>query len=360
VLKLTAKIRLNADADQRKALLETIEQANACCNWVSEYAWSHQIFPQFSLHKLLYYKAKELFPLSAQVVVHVFAKVADAYKLDKKTQRYFAEHGAISYDSRILTFKPDAVSIWTTDGRLKIPFSAGERQKELLKSQQGESDLIYHKGKFYIASTCDVPDPEPSMVEDFLGVDFGVKTIAATSDGKKLSGSKVNNIRYRHRSLRSKLQKKCSRSAKRKLKQLSGKESRFAADVNHVISKQIVAEAKGTQRGIAMEDLKGIHDRVTVRKKQRATLRSWSFSQLRSFVEYKAKMMGVPVVAIDPRNTSRECSACGHIDKRNRKTQDKFVCLGCGFSLHADINAAINIRSRANRQVANRSELCCA
>src|ERR1700689_2974941 len=75
VLKLTAKIRLNADADQRKALLETIEQANACCNWVSEYAWSRQVFPQFSLHKLLYYQAKERFRLSAQVVVHVFAKV---------------------------------------------------------------------------------------------------------------------------------------------------------------------------------------------------------------------------------------------------------------------------------------------
>jgi putative transposase len=195
VLKFTAKIRLNADADQRKALLETIEQANACCNWVSEYAWSRQVFRQFSLHKVLYYKAKELFPLSAQVVVHVFAKVADAYKQDKKTQRRFAQHGAIRYDSRILTFKPDRVSIWTTAGRLKIAYSAGERQKELLQSQHGESDLISHKGKFYIASTCDVPDPKPSMVDDFLGVDFGIQTIAATSDGKKLSGSKVNNIR---------------------------------------------------------------------------------------------------------------------------------------------------------------------
>ena len=358
VLKLTANIRLNANADQRKALLETIEQANACCNWVSEYAWSRQVFPQFSLHKLLYYQAKERFRLSAQVVVHVFAKVADAYKLDKKTQRRFASHGAISYDSRILTFKPDRVSIWTTAGRLKIAYSAGERQKELLQSQQGESDLIYHKGKFYIASTCDVADPEPSRVEDFLGVDFGVKTIAATSDGKKLSGSKVNHIRYRCRSLRSKLQKKCSRSAKQKLKQLSGKEARFATDVNHCISKQIVAQAKGTQRGIALEELKGIHDRVTVRKKQRATLRSWSFNQLRAFLTYKAALAGVLLVAVDPRNTSRECSHCGHTAKQNRKTQDEFTCVQCGFALHADINAAINIRSRASRQVANRSELC--
>jgi putative transposase len=176
---------------------------------------------------------------------------------------------------------------------------------------------------------------------------------AATSDGKKLSGSKVNNIRCR--SLRWKLQKKCSRSARRKLKQLSGKEARFATDVNHCISKQIVAEAKGTQRGIALEELKGIHDRVTVRKKQRATLRNWSFHQLRAFLTYKAALAGVLLVAVDPRNSSRECSHCGHTAKENRKTQDKFACVQCGFALHADVNAAINIRSRASRQVESSS-----
>ena len=349
---------MNADNDQRKALLDTIEHANACCNWVSEQAWKLRVFGQYSLHKLLYKTARERFPLSAQVVVRVFAKVADSYKLDKKTQRRFAKHGAIGYDSRILTFKPEVVSIWTTEGRIKVGYSAGERQKELLRSQQGESDLIYHHSKFYLAATCDVPDLATEPVDDFLGVDFGIKTIAATSDRKTLSGSQVNHVRHRHRRLRSKLQARCSRSAKRKLKRLSGREFRFATDVNHCISKQIVAEAKGTQRGIAVEDLTGIHERVTVRKKQRAVLRSWAFHQLRFFLTYKAACAGVPLLAIDPHNTSRECSACGYTAKGNRKTQDKFVCLECGFALHADINAALNLRSRANRQVANRSELC--
>jgi putative transposase len=349
---------LNADSDQRKALLDTIERANACCNWVSERAWKRKVFGQYSLHKLLYHTARKRFSLGAQVVVGVFAKVADAYKLDKKTQRRFAKHGAIGYDSRILTYKPDVASIWTINRRIKIAYSAGERQKELLKSQQGESDLIFRCGKFYLAATCDVPDPTPEPVQDFLGVDLGVKTIAATSDHTTLSGSRINNVRHRHRRLRSKLQARCSRSAKRKLKRLSGREFRFATDVNHCISKQIVAEAKGTHRGIAVEELTGIHDRVTVRKKQRAVLRSWAFHQLRFFLTYKATCAGVPLLAIDPRNTSRECSACGYTAKGNRKTQSEFVCLDCGFAFHADINAALNIRSRANRQVANRSELC--
>jgi len=358
VLKLTAKIRLNPSGHQKAALLDTLEKANACCNWISEGAWGRKVFGQFSMHKLFYAEARNRFPLSAQVVVRVIAKVADAYKLDRKSQRRFAKHGAIGYDSRILRYKADAVSIWTTNGRETISYSAGDRQRELLKSQQGESDLIYHRGKFYLAATCDIPDPDPATVDDFLGVDFGVKTIAATSDGKRMSGSMVNNVRFRHRRLRERLQRCGSRSAKRKLKRLSGKESRFATNVNHVISKQIVAEAKGTHRGIAIENLKGITERVTVRKKQRAVLRSWSFFQLRNFIQYKAILAGVIMEAIDPRNTSRECSECGHIAKENRRTQESFACIACGHAEHADINAARNIRCRAIHKLANRSELC--
>jgi hypothetical protein len=78
--------------------------------------------------------------LSAQVVVLVFAKIADAYKLDKETHRRFSKHGAIGYDSRILTYEQEVVSHWT--GTIEVGYSAGGRQKELLKSQQGESAAI--------------------------------------------------------------------------------------------------------------------------------------------------------------------------------------------------------------------------
>jgi putative transposase len=358
VLKLTAKIRLNSTPEQGRAMLDTLEQANACANWISGEAWQRKVFGHYSLHKILYAEARQRFPLSAQIAVRVLAKVADAYKLDKKSQRSFRKHGAICYDSRILRYKVDNVSIWTTGGRLTIGYSAGDGQKELLKSQQGESDLIYHRGKFYLAASCNAVDPEPMVVDAFLGIDMGIKSIAADSDGSTHSGSEVNNVRYRHRALRTKLQSRGSRSAKRKLRDLSGKEARFAADVNHCLSKQIVTLAKGTHRGVAVEELGGIRERVTVRRKQRVQLHSWSFFQLRSFLAYKARLSGVPLVAVDPRNTSRQCSACGHIDKASRKTQAKFVCVSCGHAAHADTNAARNIRDRATCQVANRSELC--
>jgi IS605 OrfB family transposase len=88
--------------------------------------------------------------------------------------------------------------------------------------------------------------------------------------------------------------------------------------VNHCISKKLIQTAKGTGRGIALEDLTGIRDRARFRREDRAKFHGWSFSQLRAFVEYKAQLSGLPVVAVDPRNTSRTCSACVHCEKANR------------------------------------------
>src|SRR6266566_4819317 len=73
---------------------------------------------------------------------------------------------------------------------------------------------------------------------------------------------------------------------------------------------------------------------------------SWSFGQLRSFLSYKAALAGVCLHLVDPRNTSRTCSVCGHCEKANRKSQADFHCVQCGFRCNADWNAAVNI-SRA-------------
>lgn len=157
----------------------------------------------------------------------------------------------------------------------------------------------------------------------------------------------VNGLRKRHAKLRQRLQKKGTKSAKRLLKKRRRKEHRFAIDINHRIAKRLVAKAKDTGRGIALEDLKGIHEQVTVRKAQRRVQHSWVFRQLRSCIQYKARLAGVPVMLVDPRNTSRTCPQCGLIDKRNRPDQAHFRCIGCGFAGPADTIAADNIARRA-------------
>ena len=348
VMKLTAKVKLVTNQIPHAALKETMARANAACNWISDLAWEKQVFQAFAIQKLAYHPVKEKFRLTAQLVIRCISKVADAYKLDKKAKRTFRPDGAICFDDRILKWHLDKqlVNIWTTSGRLKIPYVGGDRQLALLVSRQGESDLIFQNDVFYLAATCNVEQPSPSDVTEFLGVDLGIAEIASDSDGKHYSGSMVKSVRYRHRRLRTKLQKKQTRSAKRRLKKMAGKEARFAKDVNHCISKQIVADAKRTGRGIALEDLKGILDRVRARRKQRSVLHSWAFAQLGLFITYKAALAGVPMVFVDPKNTSRECSVCGHIAKDNRPSQSKFRCVSCGYEANADFNAAVNIRGR--------------
>src|SRR5260221_12181889 len=349
-MKLTAQIKLQPTEEQGKLLKETLERANVVCNAISEYAWENRLFNQFKLHKALYYALRSESGLCAQMIVRCLGKVAHSYKLDKKSKRVFNEHGSIPYDNRILGYQQSeqAVSIWTLNGRQKMPYQCGDRQHELLKHQKGESDLWFHNGEWYLLATCEIEEPTPAEVDTFLGIDRGIVNIAVDSDGEIHKSSGVNNIRHRHRSLRRKLQIKGTKSAKRRLRKLAGKEQRFANNTNHCISKSIVVKAQDTKRGIALEDLGGIRDRVTVRKPQRTTLHSWAFDGLEQKILYKARLYGVKVVHVDPRNTSRTCPECGCIDKHNRSSQSRFKCVACGFSGLADHIAAINIGRRAS------------
>ncbi len=357
-VKLIAQVKLLPSKGQAQALKETLERANAACDAISAGAWENKVFKQYALHKLTYHEAKHGLNLSAQVIVRCIAKVADAYKLDRETKRTFRRHGAIAFDDRILSWKTDKqiVSIWTVAGREKIPYTCGERQKRLLESRIGETDLVYRKGSFYLLAVCEVPEPTPGDVDDVLGVDFGVVKLATTSDGEVFSGTEVEKTRQRYHTRRQTLQQaaekakqrgKRPKQIRRALKRAKGKESNFRSHTNHVISKQLVRTAQDTSRGIAIEELKGIRERTRFRKSQRARMSGWSFFQLRQFLEYKSRLNGVRLVTVDPRNTSRTCHECGHCEKANRRTQEQFECQSCGHRSLADFNAALNIRAKA-------------
>ncbi|HZR98761.1 MAG TPA: transposase [Chloroflexota bacterium] len=347
-MKLVANLKLTPTHEQAARLRATVERANAACNWLSAEAWTTRTFGQYALHRLAYQAVRARFGLTAQMAVRCIAKVADAYKADRERQRTFRPLGSIAYDDRILRFKRgDQVSLWTLDGRQVVAFVCGERQRALLAHRQGEVDLCYVRGHWYLNVVCDVPDPVPFLPADVLGVDLGIVNLAVDSDGTTYSGERIEHHRrvYQHR--RRNLQRKGTRAAKRKLRALSGRQARYQAHTNHSISKAIVATAQRTGRAIALEDLGGIRNRVTARRRQRARLANWAFYQLGSFIQYKARQAGVPLVRVDPRNTSRTCPRCGVIDKANRPTQALFLCTSCRFSAPADVVAAGVIATRA-------------
>jgi putative transposase len=348
---VTESLKLAPSPEQADALLATIRACNAAASRAAEVAFEHKMANKIRLQPLVYGELRERFGLSSQMAVRAISKACEAYKsAGKKSLPTFRPLGAIAYDQRILSWKGrDRVSILTLGGRTIIPVVyQGRWLATTGTTMRASADLIYRDGNFYLAVVIDVPEPpkgpEP---EEWLGVDLGIVNLATDSDGANYSGKAVRAIRYRNRQLRARLQSKGTKSAKRLLRKRRRKESRFARDMNHVVSKKIVREAKGTGRGIKLEDLSGIRDRVTVKKAQRADRDSWAFCQLRQFVGYKAAIAGVPVVLVDPRNTSRECPECGHIDKRNRPTRDVFCCKRCGLAGPADHIAARNIAGRA-------------
>jgi IS605 OrfB family transposase len=347
-MKQTLAVKLAPSPEQAASLLATMGRFNAACDAIAAVAFHERCANKVALQKLVYYEVRERFGLSAQMTIRAIGKVVDAYKRDRTRKPRFRAHGAVPYDERIMSWKGvEAVSLLTLDGRAVIPVRLGPYQEARIDRRQGQADLVERDGVFFLYVTLDVPEVPPGEPADYLGVDLGVVNVATDSDGTVYAGATLTGVRHRHRRLRARLQAKRTRSARRLLGKRRRKESRFARDVNHRISKAIVATAKDTRRGIALEDLTHIRSRVSVHRSQRATLHSWSFGQLRAFVAYKAALAGVPVVFVDPRNTSRTCPACGCVDRANRLSQSVFSCQHCGFAGHADAVAAVVIGRRA-------------
>jgi IS605 OrfB family transposase len=347
-MKLTVQIKLQPSQEQFEWLKETMRKFNEACDYISVAARQNGCTSKYALQKLVYYDVKSRFGLTAQMVIRAISKVIEAYKRDRTKLCQFKPFGAVTYDQRILRLKGlDTANLWTVQGRQNIPFVVGEYQKQHLPRVKGQADLVLVDGSFYLLAVVDVPEPPKRMTKDVIGIDLGIVQIATDSTGEQFSGATVENERQRISGHRQRLQKRGTRSAKRRLKKVARKESRFRRDVNHCISKKLVEKAKDSDSAIALEDLKGIRKRTTVRKSQRAKHSGWSFSQLREFISYKAALNGIPVFVVDPRNTSRECSCCGFVSEANRKSQSEFACVSCGHSENADINAAKNIASRA-------------
>jgi IS605 OrfB family transposase len=113
--------------------------------------------------------------------------------------------------------------------------------------------------------------------------------------------------------------------------------------INHCLSKALVTQAKEQNQALALEQLAGIRSRVKGSKRFNRMMSGWAFAQLRRFIEYKAALAGVQVLAVDPRSSSRTCSRCG---ERGIRDGADFSCKACGFHLHADLNAARNLCQR--------------
>ncbi|KYC42691.1 transposase [Scytonema hofmannii PCC 7110] len=324
------------------------------CNYTNEVV-KPQITSKATIQNIVYEDLRAKFGMSANLAVRACARVGanrlTAKKKGKPVKLF--KPTSVDYDARIFAFREKdwTVSLTTTQGREHIKIDAGNYQRGKLKGRKPTSaQLCKHRdGQYYIHIQLKDEVPDPQTTKTVIGVDFGRRDIAVTSDGDTWSGEKLTKTRDKYSKVRASLQKKAStrtRSSRRRCRQilarLSGRERRFQTWVNHKISKTIIQQAKHTQAFVAIEDLTGIRERTNQKprnKTERRRSNSWAFYQLRMFLEYKGLRDGVEVITVPPAYTSQTCHYCLHIGQRSDK---KFKCINpdCNWSGDADLNGS--------------------
>ncbi|MDR1895560.1 MAG: transposase [Prevotellaceae bacterium] len=316
------------------------------------------------VHKETYTKVKCTYPeFPTGLIQTIRDKSIETYKsykaLIKKSKKATLPqftNPVVRYDCRTFTlYKSENsfeyfVSLSTPKGRVRLPIQFGSFQLNILNGLSDKSlkfctaELKFSKRlKHYILNITYEYEVEETTTSNVCGIDLGLINYAVFAVPGQINffkGSKSNQKRKHYAELRRKLGKK---KLLKKIKSIGSKEQRYMKDVNHKISGNIVKFAKNQKAIIQMEKLTDIRERINYTKKLNKQLHNWNFRQLQIFIEYKANAEGIPVLYIDPRNTSRKCHKCGHIEKNNRPRQNYFHCVKCGFTSNADYNAARNI-----------------
>ncbi len=351
---LTLRCTLRPTPEQVRALEATVELFAEGCNHALRVAKERGEFRRFRLHHLVYRDLRAL-GLSANLAVQVIARVGRR----KGSRAKFYRPTSCTFDQRTLSLrlKDETISLTTVRGRMLILMKLGNYQRELLnraKSIQGGVLTKGAKGKWYIHLHLRVETPEPlGGGGKVVGVDLGQKALATLSTGLQFSGGPLRGKRLHYLRKRAEVRSKLDRPSERTKglkhlwERLRGREARFVNHTLHTLAKRIVDSLEPGDT-LAIEDLTGLKDHTTKRGKRERYLHNlWPYARFRFFVEYKAALKGIKVVAVDPHHTSQECPRCGHVAKENRRSQALFRCTACGFQHNADWVAAHNIARRA-------------
>lgn len=245
------------------------------------------------------------------------------------------------------------LSINTLGKRTKCTFE-GKHFAEYLDGSWslGTAKLVELKGLWYlhIPVTKAVEDFHKENVRHVVGIDRGLRflTVSYDEQGKTefVSGKKIAAKRHKFQEVRRQLQSKGTKSAKRRLKAISGRENRWMSDVNHQISKTLV-EKYGKDTLFVLEDLTGVNfeeSNLSRTAKQNYDLRSWSFYQLEQFLTYKTHENRSEVLKISAKYTSQHCPKCGTIHKENRNHHKHLYSCQCGYKSNDDRIGAMNIQ----------------
>lgn len=389
------KVKLNIlEPNVGMKFSKTMEQYRLACNYVSEYLFNNN-FPlnKNEVQKVIYNTIREKFNLKSQMTISCIRSVIARYKTvktqmarrpykyqDQNTGEWYREVRDLNWLHKPISFNRPQVdlqrnrdwsylssgqlSINTLDGRVKIdPICRGFNQYLDGTWKFGLAKLLKSSGKWYlhISATKEVTDFDKQTVKHVVGIDRGLRFLATSYDeqGKTafFDGQTIIRKRAKYQKLRATLQAKGTKSAKRRLKKLSGRENRWISDVNHCLSKTLV-QKYGANTLFVLENLNGVSfERTDLPKALRNQNKSWAFYQLEQFLTYKAHLYNSEVVEVSAKYTSQRCPKCGVIKKDNRNHEKhEYHCDNCGYRSNDDRIGAMNIQLLGTQYISGQEQ----
>ena len=389
------KVKLNIlEPNVGMKFSKTMEQYRLACNYVSEYLFNNN-FPlnKNEVQKVIYNTIREKFNLKSQMTISCIRSVIARYKTvktqmarrpykyqDQNTGEWYREVRDLTWLHKPISFNRPQVdlqrnrdwsylssgqlSINTLDGRVKVdPICRGFNQYLDGTWKFGLAKLLKSSGKWYlhISATKEVTDFNKQTVKHVVGLDRGLRFLATSYDeqGKTafFDGQAIMRKRAKYQKLRATLQAKGTKSAKRRLKKLSGRENRWISDVNHCLSKTLV-QKYGANTLFVLENLNGVSfERTDLPKALRNQNKSWAFYQLEQFLTYKAHLHNSEVVEVSAKYTSQRCPKCGVIKKDNRNHEKhEYHCDNCSYRSNDDRIGAMNIQLLGTQYISGQEQ----
>ena len=382
---ITAKLKLELSNVQKQLVRQTTLAYRDALNYASRIAFeNNKMSSGVALQKKVYNQLRSVYGLPSQMSCNVPRQVGatlkslwtkvkqnnEAIKSGRTKKRYKGLDQAPKFVSRTCTlnykrdysFVKGKVSLITLSGRIKVNYSGFNKHLNLIKSgvEIGAAKIWYDKSKknYYllVSLNLEVPEIKPEDIKEVKGIDVGQRYLAVATNTQNqtqfFSGKQVRHKANKYHKARKTLQQKGTRSAKRRLISLSGRERRFTADVNHSISKKIVSP----NALIGLENLKHIRERTNRRSNKKASSKQrkanrnrslWSFAELHGYVDYKAILSNSLAVKVPAQLTSQCCPKCGYASKESRPNKGlTFRCVACKHELHSDLVGARNIALR--------------
>jgi len=360
-----AKIISVKIVDCNEELQATLRQFRDGLNYVSNFIHENKIYNHKTLQPRVYATLRERFGLKSQMACNCVKMATAKYAARDVRARgspvLFRKLAMVQdYPRDYRITGPDTISVNSTGKRLQAHFQCGAHQRELLKlagSWQVKSATLVERrsGAIFLQVTIERDAADQTFLghDGAVGVDMGINTLAVTTDSNNKTTfyreGRVQHARYKYQQVRQSCQSKGTRSAKKRLRKISGRERRFVTDTNHCVAKSIVATTRSSFASplLVLEDLTGIRKNPRRSKIGKYQLNTWAFYQLQQFITYKALEHDIPVIFVDPKYTSQACPRCGHVERKNRKkTLHQFQCVACGYESNDDRAASINIRNR--------------